>query len=64
MVLESLLINTNKIIFLTKGNIENISQKHELFRLSMFKNIPIIGLPLNISKGFINMRHKGQSLFG
>ena len=53
----------DKIIFLTKGNIENISQKHELFRLSMFKNIPIIGLPLNISKGFINMRYKGQSLF-
>lgn len=53
----------NKIIFLTKGGIENISGKHELFRLNMFNNIPIIGLPLNISKGLINMQYKGKSLF-
>jgi len=57
----------DKIIFLTKGGIENISGKHDLFNdnevREIIGNIPLIGLPLNISKGYINMKYKGRSLF-
>ncbi len=53
----------HKIIFLTKGNIENISNKSKLFYAVNLENIPLIGLPLNVSKGWINMNYKGRSLF-
>jgi hypothetical protein len=53
----------NKIIFLTKGNHENISHKNILFNSVGLSDVPLIGLPLSISKGWINMRRKGKSLF-
>jgi len=54
----------HKIIFLTKGNTENIANKRKLFdSIYGLSNIPLIGLPLNISKGWINMNYKGRSLF-
>ena len=53
----------NKIIFLTKGNQRNILQKRNMFDRYGLNNIPLIGLPLNISKGYINMGYNGRSLF-
>jgi len=53
----------NKIIFLTRGNARNILQKRNMFDYYGLNNIPIIGLPLNVSKGWINMGYKGRSLF-
>ena len=44
----------NKIILVTKANIENYAHKRKWFDDRGF-NIPIIALPLNVSKGFINM---------
>lgn len=66
-VLEFISKYNDKIIFLTKGGIENIRWKHELFNRAevheIIGDIPLIGLPLNISKGWINMGYKGRSLF-
>ena len=53
----------DKIIFLTKGGHENISNKNILFGNVGLSSIPIIGLPLIISKGWINMKRRGKSLF-
>lgn len=51
------------IIFITKGGCENIKGKRELFNYAYLEDIPLIGLPLNVSKGLINMQYKGRSLF-
>lgn len=44
----------DKIILVTKANIENYAHKRKWFDDRGF-NMPIIALPLNVSKGFINM---------
>ena len=45
----------NKIILVTKANIENYAHKRKWFYDRNFADIPMIALPLNVSKGFINM---------
>ena len=45
----------DKIILVTKANIENYAHKRKWFDDRNFADIPIIALPLNVSKGFINM---------
>lgn len=44
----------DKIVLVTKGIAENIYLKHKYFQAFDF-NIPICGLPLDTSKGLINM---------
>ena len=44
----------DKIILVTKANVENYAHKRKWFDDRVF-NMPIIALPLNVSKGFINM---------
>ena len=57
----------DKIICVTKSNIKNLNGKVQTFKDLNLGDIPIIGMPLNISKGFINMEYyedkKGKSLF-
>lgn len=54
----------DKIILVTKSNIRNLDGKVQLFKNLDLGDIPIIGMPLDISKGFINMQYgKGNSLF-
>lgn len=54
----------NKIILVTKANIENYALKRKWFDDRGFKDIPMIALPLNVSKGFINMDNINEySLF-
>lgn len=57
----------DKIILVTKANIENYAHKRKWFDDRNFDDIPIIALPLNISKGFIDMQNctglYGHSLF-
>lgn len=45
----------DKIIIVTKGSIESINQKRIWLDLNGFEDIKMIGLPLNISKYYINM---------
>ena len=45
----------DKIILVTKANFENYAHKRKWFDDRNFADIPIIALPLNVSKGFINM---------
>ena len=45
----------DKIILVTKANFENYAHKRKWFDNRNFADIPIIALPLNVSKGFINM---------
>lgn len=53
----------DKIILVTKANIENYALKRKWFDDRGF-NMPIIALPLNVSKGFINMNNINEySLF-
>lgn len=54
----------DKIILVTKGSTANYKMKRDLFDLYDMKDIPIIPLPLNISKSIINMKDdKGKTLF-
>lgn len=54
----------DKIILVTKANIENYALKRKWFEDRGFKDIPMIALPLNVSKGFINMNNIDEySLF-
>ena len=46
----------DKIILVTKANIENYAHKRKWFDDRGF-NMPIIALPLNVSKGFIDMQN-------
>ena len=46
----------DKIILVTKANIENYVLKRKWFDDRGFKDIPMIALPLNVSKGFIDMQ--------
>ena len=46
----------DKIILVTKANIENYALKRKWFDDRGF-NMPIIALPLNVSKGFIDMQN-------
>ena len=46
----------DKIILVTKANIENYALKRKWFDDRRF-NMPIIALPLNVSKGFIDMQN-------
>src|SRR5574344_647439 len=45
----------DKIILVTKANFENYAHKRKWFNDRNFADIPIIALPLNVSKGLINM---------
>ena len=47
----------NKIILVTKANIENYAHKRKWFDDRGFKDAPMIALPLNVSKGFIDMQN-------
>ena len=57
----------NKIVLVTKANIENYALKRKWFDDRGFKDIPMIALPLNVSKGFIDMQNcvglHGYSVF-
>lgn len=54
----------DKIIIVTKANIENYIHKRKWFNDRGFKDIPIIALPLNASKSLINMDNINEySLF-
>ena len=46
----------DKIILVTKASVENYAHKRKWFDDRGF-NIPIIALPLNVSKGFIDMQN-------
>lgn len=45
----------DKIILVTKASVENYVHKRKWFDDKGFKNIPIIALPLNVSKSLVNM---------
>ena len=62
-VLKFINRHRNKIIFLSKGTTLNGSRKREYFDELGLADIPLIMLPLNVSKGYINMGYKGKSLF-
>ena len=62
-VLKFINRHKDKIIFLSKGTTLNGSRKREYFDELGLADIPLIMLPLNISKGWINMGYKGRSLF-
>ncbi len=47
----------NKIILVTKANIENYYHKRKWLDNKKFKDIPLIALPLNVSKGYIDMTY-------
>ena len=47
----------DKIILVTKANVENYALKRKWFDDRNFADIPIIALPLNVSKGFIDMQN-------
>ena len=47
----------DKIILVTKANIENYAHKRKWFDDRGFKDAPMIALPLNVSKGFIDMQN-------
>ena len=47
----------DKIILVTKANVENYAHKRKWFDDRNFVDIPIIALPLNVSKGFIDMQN-------
>ena len=54
-VKEFILKYIDKIILVTKGNINNINQKRIYFDLNGLENVKMIGIPLNVSKDVINM---------
>ena len=47
----------DKIILVTKANVENYAHKRKRFDDRGFKDIPMIALPLDVSKGFIDMQN-------
>ena len=47
----------DKIILVTKANVENYAHKRKWFDDRNFADIPMIALPLNVSKGFIDMQN-------
>ena len=47
----------DKIILVTKASVENYALKRKWFDDRGFGSIPIIALPLNVSKGFIDMQN-------
>jgi hypothetical protein len=49
----------DKIILVTKASVENYALKRKWFNDRGFKDIPMIALPLNVSKGFIDMQCTG-----
>lgn len=54
----------DKIILVTKASAENYARKRKWFDDRGFGSTPIIALPLNVSKGFIDMQNcVGYSLF-
>ena len=53
----------DKIIVFSKGNIDNIYLKRKWLDDCGFKDIELIGLPLSLSKGLINMRKCGYTMF-
>lgn len=62
--LEFMNRHRDKIILVTKANIENYALKRKWFNDRGFKDIPMIALPLDVSKGFINMDNINEySLF-
>ena len=62
-VLEFINRHRDKIVFLSKGTTLNGSRKREYFDALGLADIPLIVLPLNVSKGYINMGYNGRSLF-
>ena len=62
-VLEFINRHRDKIIFLSKGTTLNGTRKREYFDELGLADIPLIMLPLNVSKGYINMGYNGRSLF-
>lgn len=63
-VLEFMDRYRDKIILVTKASVENYELKRKWFDDRGFKDIPMIALPLNVSKGFINMDNINEySLF-
>ena len=54
-VKEFILKYIDKIILVTKGNINNINQKRIYFDLNGLERVKMLGIPLNISKDIINM---------
>lgn len=53
--------NRENIVIITKGTPNNISKKIDWLKEKGYGDIKIIGLPLNISKKFINMSCKDMS---
>lgn len=51
----------DKIVIVTKSTIDNLYYKHKWFEKHGIK-VPIIGLPLDISKGIINMKSDNDKL--
>lgn len=45
----------DRIVIVTKASIENYAHKRKWFDDKGFKDIPIIALPLNVSKSLVNM---------
>lgn len=54
-VLEFMNRYKDKIILVTKASVENYVHKRKWFDDRGFKDIPIIALPLNVSKSLVNM---------
>lgn len=46
----------DKIVIVTKGSVKNFVYKRWYFDRIGFKDIPIISIPFNVSKGIINMK--------
>lgn len=57
-VLDFIYMYRDKIILFSKGGCENLYKKG-----IYFGDIPLIGLPLKLSKGWLNMNYKGNALF-
>lgn len=54
----------DKIILVTKASVENYAHKRKWFDDRNFADIPMVALPLNVSKGLINMDNINEySLF-
>lgn len=49
----------DKIVLVTKASVENYAHKRKWFDDRGFKDIPMIALPLNVSKSFIDMQYAG-----
>lgn len=56
-VLEFLNKYKDNIILVTKSSPENYIEKRKWFNDKGLENIPIIALPLNVSKGYIDMQN-------